>query len=94
MKYPALLTISTIFKILAWIVGILGIIGSILWAIWLGEEESGGVGVIYFIFGILFTAFECLILYAAAEGIKVMLAIEENTREAADSIKIRNIRES
>lgn len=79
-KFPALHTISAIFKILALIAGIGTIIAFLVTIGGMSRYSPGGA----FLTGLLILiggAFYTLMLYATAEGILVILAIEENTRK-------------
>ncbi len=85
-KFPALHTISSIFKVLAWIFGILAVIGSVLTMIGVSEYSVGGgfgTGLLILLLG----AFYTIMLYALSEGIIVILAIEENTRGSSETAK-------
>ena len=85
-KFPALHTISSILKVLAWIIGILAVIGSV--AAMVGVSEySGGGGIGTGLLILLVGAFYAMMLYALSEGIMVILAIEENTRESSETAK-------
>ncbi len=81
--FPALHTISAIFRILSWIVGLLTLVIVVLTL--LGKFELPQVGVFgkYGGAGILLLAggLYSLILHAFGELIMVALAIEENTRK-------------
>jgi hypothetical protein len=82
-KFPALHTISAIFRILSWIVGLLTIV--LVVATGLGKIQLFQIGTLdkwalaamYLLVGGLYS----LILHAAGELIMVALAIEENTRK-------------
>jgi hypothetical protein len=84
-KFPALHTISLIFKIFAWILGIATVIlsGTIIAGVYNFFTLNVGTGskIITGIAVLLIGFFYVLILYAAAEAILVMLAIERNTRK-------------
>jgi len=85
-KFPALKTIAWVFRILAWIVALLTVVFFVVFLFTdsLGFQYEGGVKAAVG-FGILLAgALYVLLLYAAAEGILVILAIEENTRKAAE----------
>jgi hypothetical protein len=81
-KFPALHTISAIFKILSWIVGLLTIVLVVVTALGkfqlaqFGTLNHFAMAAVYLLLGGLYT----LILHAAGELIMVALAIEENTR--------------
>ncbi len=90
-KFKALRTIAIIFKIISWIVLALTVImffvvllgGSFIGA--LAGEEAGPMGALTGVFGSFFVLiygfFLFIGLYAWAEIIMVLLAIEENTRK-------------
>jgi hypothetical protein len=84
-KFPALHTISFILKIFAWIVGIATLIlsGTIIAGVYNFFSLNVGIGnkLITGIAILLIGFFYVLILYASAEAILVILAIEENTRK-------------
>jgi len=82
-RFPALHTISALFKILAWIVGIAAVlmcgvtIGGVYTASFVGSTGKVVAGLAVLLIG----AFYVLLLYGIAESILVILAIEENTRK-------------
>lgn len=76
-KFNSLRTLSDIFKVLAYSNGLVGSIGG---AILLAEEAFVGAIGIW-----AATAFSVVICLVLAEGIGVVLAIEENTRRAANA---------
>lgn len=96
-RFGVLRLVATLFKVFAWIILVgsilgalgVGVLGSMLQETWvdataipalLVDGTSGIIiGVILIASGIL----TFLSLYAAAEGIQVQLAIEENTRLTA-----------
>jgi len=90
-RFPILHVVSAIFKILAWIVAL----GDILAIIALLTHKAGLPSMfqtanfnftaspyILALLALLFGVFYFILLYAMAEGIMVVLAIEENTRKA------------
>ena len=65
--------------------GILGAMGPQFWRnLGLNPALFGGggvvVGIIGFLMGVIFTAFQFLVFYATGEIFSVLIAIEENTR--------------
>ncbi len=93
-RFGVLRLISTLFKVIAWIVLVLSILGalgvglssslvqqSLLDEQWLVLLESGGViaGLMLVLTGII----GFLSLYATGESIQLQLAVEENTRLTA-----------
>jgi hypothetical protein len=85
-KFPALHTISAIFRILSWVVGLLTI--ALVVATALGKFQLAQFGTLnqYIMAGVylLLGGLYALILHAAGEMIMVFLAIEENTRKAKE----------
>jgi hypothetical protein len=88
-KFPILHVVSAIFKILAWIVAL----GDILAIIALLTHKAGLPSMfqtanftaspyVLALLALLFGVFYFILLYAMAEGIMVVLAIEQNTRKA------------
>lgn len=102
-KYRVLRIVATIWKVLAWIVlvvSVLGGCGSLAIGLMAGGANSGlggGAGaqlvggaiggaitaVIAIFFGLLYFLF----LYAFAELVDVMIALEANTRSTAEQLK-------
>ena len=98
-RFKVLRFVATLYKIFAWIalaVGIVGMLGAIVTGIVRGPIISqmargsvgaaiggiiggivGGVGIL------LIAALYFLLLYAVAEGIYLLLSIEESTRQTA-----------
>lgn len=85
-KFPAVHTISSMFKIMSWIVGIATVIVFVL-SIFQSTRHGFGSGFLTGLLGVLAGGFFVLILYATAEGILVILAIEENTRKEKTEAK-------
>ena len=92
-RYRALRTVSTIFKVVAWVIAILGTIGVIVAAVAAGSESDGGAGdaIGVLIAGGIAVALYALFAFATAEMIRLAIAIEENTRRAADLIGSRGV---
>ena len=90
-KFPALHTISSIFKIMSWIVGITTAILILLFIVGLARFGVGG-NFLTGLLGVLVGGFFVLILYATAEGILVILAIEENTRTKEEDKGINKVK--
>jgi len=99
-KYRILRIVATIWKVLAWIVLVLSVLGGCLTfalvvmggaaasrndALGLGGGLIGGgiTALIAIFFGVLYF----VSLYAFAELVDVMLALEENTRATAEHLK-------
>ncbi|MGQ9487171.1 MAG: hypothetical protein ACUVSE_05360 [Armatimonadota bacterium] len=84
-RFPALRTISVLFKVMVWIVVVIGVIAAqaVLVAPLPSLEGEGIARLLALGFTLLATFFYWLILYANAEAIEVNLAIEENTRRTA-----------
>jgi len=79
-KFPALHTISAILKIFAVVIGIAaiaGFVGVITKVLPVYDQNVPLIGAAILLGG----AFYLLMLWAMAEGILVILAIEENTRK-------------
>lgn len=88
-RFPILHVVSFIFKVLAWIVALLDILAIVS----LLTRKAGLPSIfqtsnftasplILALLALLFGVFYFILLYALAEGIMVVLAIEENTRKA------------
>ena len=85
-KFPALHKISSIFKVLAWIIGIFAVIASVVTMLGVSEYSGGGgigTGLVILLVGAIYA----IMLYGFAEGIMVILAIEENTRGLSETAK-------
>lgn len=84
-RFPALRTISVLFKVMAWIVVVVGVIAAlVVLAAPLPSSEGEGIARLLALgLTLLVTFFYWLILYAIAKAIGVILAIEENTRRTA-----------
>jgi len=88
-RYPALQTLSVIYRILAYVTGTVALITAI-WGI--ATIERGGVALI--IGGLLGGIVGVITNLAIAEGIKVFIDIEENTRNTFLSISRQNNRDT
>jgi hypothetical protein len=82
-KFPALHTISTIFRFVSWIIGLLTIVMIVVTLLGKFEVPTfGALGKYAAAVAILLAGgLYALILHAAGEMIMVALAIEENTRK-------------
>lgn len=75
-RYPALRTISVVYKVLAWVAALAGIVGAInVFAN--NNSDFAALIALGYIIGGLFVA---LIFAAISEGIKLFIDIEHNTR--------------
>ncbi len=102
-KYRVLRIVATIWKVLAWIVlvvSVLGGCGSLAFGLMAGGANTGvggggaaqllgGAigGVISAVLAIFFGVLYFLFLYAFAELVDVVIALEANTRSTADQLK-------
>ena len=79
-RYPALRTIAGIFSVFAWIIGIVAVIIAVLsW-----NKGGDAWGLMVALPTLVVGALMVLGLLAAAESIKVIIDIEENTRKAVE----------
>jgi hypothetical protein len=91
-RFPALHIVSAMFKIMAWLVALADIAAIIIILTrktqfaFISQASSnfnlGASPLILALIALILGAFYFLVLYAMAEGIIVMVAIEENTRTA------------
>ena len=81
-KYTFLRYATTVLRILGWIVLVVGVIGSIVFGIMTG----GITGAFYAIGGVIFSFLAWLFLLANRELIYILIHVEENTRNTAESI--------
>lgn len=82
-RFHALRTISMILKVMAWIVAIFTVIGFIFTlagVTFLPGPYGSGAGFVFGIGVLIYGAIIFIWVYALAEIILVLLAIEENTR--------------
>jgi hypothetical protein len=89
-RFPALHFVSAIFKILAWLVALADVVAIIVILTqktsfnFLSQTSSnfnlGASPWVLALIALILGAFYFLVLYAFAEGILVIVAIEENTR--------------
>jgi len=87
-KYPFLRYATTVLRILGWIVLVVGVIGAIVF----GIMEGGITGAFYAIGGVIFSFLAWLFLLANRELIYVLVHVEENTRNTAESITTKKSR--
>ena len=81
-NYPFLRYAITVLRILGWIVLVVGVIGSIALGIMMGGVEGAFTAV----GGVIFSFLAWLFLLATRELIYVLVHVEENTRNTAESI--------
>jgi tetrahydromethanopterin S-methyltransferase subunit D len=85
-RYTTLLTIARVLRIVAWVVAILGGLGVIGGTLQTLSDESAGQAFAVLVVGILAVALYTLFFLAAAEGIKLAIDIEGNTRRTAEAL--------
>jgi len=90
-RWPALRTVATIFKVLAWLIVGLGGLAVLIATIAVAVSDDGGIGkgLLTLVFGALGVGFYALITFAAAELIAIGIAIEENTHRTAEELASR-----
>jgi hypothetical protein len=105
-RYNALRVIATIYKVLGIVVAIvtvLAVIGFCAFSVLggaamgsLGRDATSGLlsgvfgGFLFAIIGIIYGGGIALTLFAAGEGISLLIALEENTRVTAMALQQRN----
>lgn len=87
-KYPFLRYATTVLRVLGWIVLVVGVIGSIVFGIMAG----GVTGAFYAVGGVIFSFLAWLSLLATRELIYILIHVEENTRNTAESITTKKSR--
>jgi hypothetical protein len=85
-RYTTLLTIARVFRMIAWVLAILGGLGVIGGTLQTLSEESAGEAFAVLVVGTLGVGLYTLLLLAAAEGIKLAIDIEDNTRRMAEML--------
>jgi hypothetical protein len=88
-RYRALRTVATIIRILAYVVAIIGAIGVIIGAIAAIGQGVVGQGLLVLVGGLLYVAVIALFLFAYAELIRLIIAVEDNTRLTAEAVSGR-----
>lgn len=93
-KYRALMIVSIIYTVLAWVVAILGVLGAVVWAIiaLVGGALAGSVGgglfsaILLSGLVLLYSFLLAITLKAFAELIKLAMDIQENTQLTAQAV--------
>ena len=90
-RWPALRTVATIFKVLAWLIVGLGGLAVLIGTIAVAVSDDGGIGegLLTLVLGTLGVGFYALITFAVAELITIGIAIEENTHRTAEELASR-----
>ncbi len=88
-RYPALQTLSAIYRIFAYVVGAVALLAVVLGIV---KFDSGGLVLI--IWGLVGGFLGVITNLAIAEGMKVFIAIEENTRSTCLLISNKNSADS
>lgn len=98
-KFKILRIVAFIWKILAWVILVLSTLGgcgALVMALTAGNRilaQVGGVrvdalsGIVIAMIALLIGVFYFILLYAVAEMIDVVLALEENTRATVEHLK-------
>src|SRR5215210_7024257 len=84
-RYRALRTIAAIIRILAYVVAVIGAIGFVIAGI-SAITEGGPGGLFILVGGLLYGAVGALFLFAYAEIIRRIIAVEDNTRVTAEAL--------
>ena len=84
-RYPVLKMISTVYRVIGVLAGLIAVTAAVIeFATMSSFGNYGTLGGLVFGFGIMIAgALAVISCFAIAEGIKVFLDIEENTRKAA-----------
>ena len=84
-RWRALRTVSTIFKVIAWVILGLGGLAVLIASISIGASDDGGAGeaLLTLIFGGIGVALYALFTFAMAELIMLAIAVEENTKRTS-----------
>lgn len=86
-RYRALRTIAMIIRVLAFIVAIIGGLAVLIGAITtIGQDGGVGPALLILIGGLLYVAVIALFLFAYAEIIRLIIAVEDNTRLTAEAL--------
>ena len=89
-RYRALRLVATIIRILAFVVAIIGALAIVIGAIaTIGQQDGLGTAVLVLIGGLLYVAVIALFLFAYAEIIRLVIAVEDNTRVTAEALTSR-----
>jgi len=91
IRYPALKTITTVFRFLGWIIILLACISFFISLILAVKYNSGSLLLTLLLTSIVSLiggGFWALICFALAESIEVSIDIEENTRTAKDILEL------
>jgi hypothetical protein len=83
-RYSALRTVAAIIRALAYIVAVIGGIVAIVAGILAIARGAAGAGVLTLVGGLLYVAVIALFLFAYAEIIRLIIAVEHNTRLTAE----------
>ena len=83
MEHAILCTISTILKVLGWIVVVAGVISTVILAV---AAPSGIGALVNVIEGLLITAVGAVIIFALAYLIPLLIDIESNTHQTRESL--------
>ena len=85
-RYSALRTITALIRALAYIVAIVGGIGVVIAGIAAITQGGLGQGILVLVGGLLYVAVIALFLFAYAEIIRLVIAVEHNTRLTAEAV--------
>lgn len=87
-RWRALRTVSTILRVLAWVIVVLGGLGVLIGAVSVGASDDGGAGeaLLTLIFGGIGVGLYALLTFATAEFIMIAIAVEENTKSTAEGL--------
>jgi hypothetical protein len=87
-RYRALRLIASIIRVFAILVAVLGGIGVLVGAIVALGQEEGGVGqaLLILVGGALYVGVISLFMFAYGEIIRLVIAVEDNTRLTAEAL--------
>jgi len=85
-RYRALRTVAAIIRTLAYVVAVVGAIVAVVGGIMAIAQGAAGQGILILIGGLLYVAVIALFLFAYAEIIRLVIAVEDNTRVTAEAV--------
>ena len=86
VEYPALKTISAIFRVMAWLVGIAAVITLIYGLFIIDNYETKEIGIVVTVYSLIGGLFGVVFILALSEGIKLLINIANDVKTLRENI--------
>lgn len=86
IEYPALKTISAIFRVMAWLVGIAAVIKLVYGLFLIDNHETKEIGIVVTVYSLIGGLFGVVFILALSEGIKLLINIANDVKTLRENV--------